>query len=518
VHVLGDLELPRRCCADEAGLVDGFAFPVTLQDQVVAILEFFSTGPAELDQHLAALMAGVAHQLSSVIDRDRAAAQLIQQALHDPLTGLANRTLFSDRLEHALGLSSRRPTGVAVLICDLDDFKSVNDSLGHIAGDRLLTEVAVRLGGCVRPGDTVARLGGDEFALLLEDVKTPGEADAAAARLHHALRAPFTVEGKAVVAAASVGIALYTGLEDAGELLRNADLAMYEAKAKGKGRHEHFVPNMHARSLARLELGVKLPQALAQEEFVVYYQALVDVKTGHVTGTEALVRWQHPTRGLVSPDEFIPAAEETGVIVALGPWVLEEACRQTRIWQETSGPIHLGVAVNLSGRELGTELAEAVAATLAATGLPPGDLTLEVTESVIMEDDHADEATECLRALQRIGVRVAIDDFGTGYSSLSRLLTLPVNEIKIDRTFVEALIDAPVGPALVTATIAMAHALRLEVVAEGVETEQQLEFLAAQGCDTVQGYLLGRPLPAAAMTELFRERAEQLTTAVAPIH
>ena len=443
------------------------------------------------------------------LQAEEIAEQFTRDALHDPLTKLPNRTLFLDRLRLALSRADRLQSSVAVLFVDLDGFKAVNDSLGHAAGDQLLIEVAERVRQSLRSADTVARLGGDEFAVLLEDLGQGGGERIAAERILKALRTPIVVEGTELVTRASIGIAVSTAEEGAGDLLRQADLAMYRAKAGGKDRHETFEPAMHATALARLELGAELRRALDQDNLIVHYQPVCELPTGRLTRTEALVRWQHPQRGLVSPAEFIPLAEERGLIIPLGQWVLQQACRQTHRWQQRhpSQP-PLGVAVNLSAGQLRPGFVETVAETLREAGLDPRCLTLEITESLLMQQTA--ETVEYLRELKDLGVRLAIDDFGTGYSSLSRLRFFPIDEVKIDRLFVEDIAPGRTGGPLVAAMTAMGHALGLRVVAEGVETFEQLRFLLGRGCNAVQGYLVGRAMPASAIQQLLNDPTSDL--------
>ncbi|MGH9281933.1 MAG: putative bifunctional diguanylate cyclase/phosphodiesterase, partial [Acidimicrobiales bacterium] len=448
-----------------------------------------------------------------VEERSALEEQLRRQALHDPLTGLGNRSLFRDRLEHAMARAQRRPELLAVLMIDLDGFKQVNDSLGHDAGDRLLAEVARRLVDCVRAGDTVARMGGDEFAVLLERADVEGPA-VVAQRIVYRLRAPVEIDGKAIVTQGSVGVAVGSPSPlTADELLRNADLAMYVAKSKGKGVHEIYQREMHAAALERVELEAELRDALRRRELTLHYQPVVELPSGRVSGAEALVRWWHPERGPISPAEFVPLAEESGLVVDLGRWVLAEACRQARQFQEaypTDPPFTM--AVNVAARQLTSPwLVDEVRKALAESHLPASSLVLEITEGALMRDASAIVPT--LESLRAMGVRLAIDDFGTGWSSLSRLRSFPVDKLKIDQSFVAEIASSADDAPIVAAIVAMAHSLQLTTVAEGVETLDQLACLDQHGCEEVQGYLLSKPLPAEDLLALLAEPAGPLEPA-----
>jgi Amt family ammonium transporter len=432
--------------------------------------------------------------------RERRAIQerLTRQSFYDTLTGLPNRSLLLDRATHALGWA--RPddaTPLAVLLLDLDRFKVINESLGHAVGDQLLAAVGRRLAEALRPADTLARLGGDEFAVLVDGLAGDAAAEALARRMVDALATPFLVEGRETYVSASIGVALSrAGTQSAADLLREAEIALYRAKADATDRVAIFHPRMSASSFDRLELELDLRRAVERDEMRVHYQPLVDLPTGCTLGHEALVRWQHPTRGLMGPLAFIPLAEETGIILAIGDYVLAEACRQGRAWQLADPAFaDLVVSVNLSARQFARpDLAAHIATVLAETGLAPTALELEITESVAMSDAEATGVT--LRALHELGVRLALDDFGTGYSSLAYLSQLPLDVIKIDRSFVAGLLDSPVNLAIVRAVVGLAQGLGISVTAEGIEREDQLLALRELGCERGQGYLFAHPRPA----------------------
>ncbi len=434
--------------------------------------------------------------------------RLKHQAFHDSLSNLPNRALFMDRLEHALARSSRGENYLAVLFLDLDNFKIINDSLGHEVGDLLLIAVSSRLREGLRPGDTLARLGGDEFTVLLEDIKEVSDSIQVAERITEVLRAPFMVAGHEVFVGTSIGIALNTAGESTpSDLVREADIAMYKAKLGGKARYEIFDPSMHAYALQRLQLQSDLHRAIERGELRVHYQPTVELASEMIKGMEALVRWEHPERGLLAPNEFIALAEETGLIVQIGRWMLEEACKQLREWQEQyPSDNHLTMSVNLSAKQLQQpQLIKEVAQVLRATGLDPPSLVLEITESALMVDVSSTTAT--LQRLKDLGVQLAMDDFGTGYSSLSFLRHFPVALIKIDKSFIREMGRDASEAAIVSGVIDLAHALRLRVVAEGIETPEQLSQLRALGCDLGQGFYFGRPLPSNEVRDVYLRNA-----------
>ncbi len=441
-----------------------------------------------------------------ITERKALEEQLRHRALHDPLTGLPNRALFLDRLGHAMERTATRRSVVSVLYLDVDRLTGVNDSLGHDVGDALLVGIGERLRGSVRPEDTVARLSGDEFAVLIEEIGDPGEAVPIAERILAQLGAPFVVSDREVVATASIGIAVGGSAETTpAAVLQAADVAMYRAKAGGGSRYVVYGTDMASLALQRLELESELLRAIDREEFEVYYQPKVDMETGRIAEVEALVRWQHPRLGVVPPADFIPLAEETGLIVPIGRWVLEQACRRVREWRDrypSDPPLRAGV--NLSAREFGhPEIVGEIARTLREAGLDAGGLELEITESAVMTDTEAVAAT--LKELEALGVYLAIDDFGTGYSSLAHLKRFPISTLKIDRAFVAGLDRDPEDTAIVGAVLGLGRALGLRVVAEGVETAEHVATLRALGCVLAQGNHLSKPLPAEEMEALLSE-------------
>ena len=475
--------------------------PMWSGGELVGGLVVVALGDAPLRPHqveaaeLLAAQAGAALNNARLFDERRSFERRLEhQAFHDALTGLPNRALFVDRLDHALARtrSDRRP--IAVLFLDLDRFKTINDSLGHEAGDELLRLVGARLWECLRPGDTLARYGGDEFTVLLELDAERSAADVAD-RMLRTLASPFELRGREVVVGASIGVAVAGTTDgDPGDPLREADLAMYRAKERGKGRWELFEAELNARAVHRLEMETALRRAIDRREFFLHYQPLVSTESGALVGVEALVRWEHPERGVVPPGDFIPLAEETGLIKPLGEWVLAEACRQASTWI-TDGLPPVGVSVNLSAQQFQSrDLPGIVESVLAETGLPARLLTLEITESMVMAD--ADSALWVMAQLRRLGVRLALDDFGQGYSSLSHLKTFPLDSLKIDKVFVDGLVDQAGDRAIVRSVVGLGADLGMSITAEGIETPAQLALVRALGCDTAQGYLLSVPVAA----------------------
>jgi diguanylate cyclase (GGDEF)-like protein/PAS domain S-box-containing protein len=457
-------------------------------------------------------VAGVVLTMRDVSDRRRLEAELRHRAFHDGLTNLANRELFNDRLQNALNRSIRQHTSVAVLLLDLDDFKLVNDTFGHSAGDALLSQVGTRLSELLRHGDTAARIGGDEFAVCAEfDDTRPEDVTTLAGRIRAMFDDQFEVVGSAITASATIGIALNTadGADDAAELFREADLALYAAKAAGKHTYHLYEPSLHTAAMHRLEHRTALAHGLSEDQLVVHYQPIVRLDDGSVVGAEALVRWQHPERGLLPPSEFIAVAEEAGTVVALGGQVLDRACQAASRWRALlPGAGQLTVSVNVSARQLHAEgLVEVVEATLRRYGLPPQALVLELTESVLLEQEES--VTRQLLHLGELGVGLVLDDFGTGYSSLSYLHRFPLQGMKIDRSFV-ADMESESGAALVETIVAMAHNLGLYEVAEGIETWNQVGQLKRLGCRFGQGFLFARPMPAPDLEELLAGRPNLL--------
>ena len=455
-------------------------------------------GPAEI--------AEVAEAFNETITRRRELeVQLAHQALHDPLTGLPNRTLLSDRLNQALARQRRGGHAVVVAFMDLDRFKLINDSKGHPVGDALLVSLARRLEAAMRSEDTVARFGGDEFVVVSEGVGDDGDVAAIAHRLKAALDEPFMLSTESLRISGSIGLAVSRNEETADELIRNADAAMYAAKEKERGGFAIYQEPLHAGVVSRLQIERDLDRALDRGEFLLHYQPKFSLRTGEAVGVEALIRWAHPTKGLVSPADFIPVCEETGLIVPLGQWVLFEAGRQARLWKDRHD-LSVAVSVNLSARQLiRPDLTRLVATMLETTGADPADLCLEITEGTLLQDMNA--AVKHLRELRSLGVRISIDDFGTGYSSLAYLRTLPLDELKIDRSFVTPVADDASAAAIVESVVRLGHALGLLVVAEGVETADQLSTLRDLGCDLAQGFYLARPAAAPTALPILRRPA-----------
>jgi diguanylate cyclase (GGDEF)-like protein len=434
--------------------------------------------------------------VQDITARKEAEEQLLRLAHYDKLTQLPNRTLFHDRLLQSLAHSRHAGRAAGVIFIDLDHFKLINDTLGHPAGDQLLQQVAHRLQNALRTGDTVGRLGGDEFAVVLSDMSAAGDAGVMAQKLMTALGQPFILDGREVFVNASAGVSLFpSDSEDPDALLKYADAAMYRAKELGRGNYQFYKSEMNARSLERLSLEGHLRRALERNEFLLHYQPKIDLASGNITGVEALLRWIHPELGLVSPASFVPILEDNGLIVQVGEWVLGEACRQIKAWSADGAAKGIPVAVNLSGRQLQqADLDRCIERIVSDAGVDPRLIELEITESMLMR--NPEQAIGILRYLKSLGMCLAMDDFGTGYSSLSYLKRFPVDRLKIDGEFVRDIASDPDDAAIAHSIIAMGHSLELTVIAEGVETAEQLAFLRKAGCDEAQGYYFSRPVPA----------------------
>ncbi|HEY4357128.1 MAG TPA: EAL domain-containing protein [Acidobacteriaceae bacterium] len=480
------LRLPPNCVLVRR---DGFEIPI--EDSVAPI--------HDREGHA----TGAVIVFHDVTEERAMAAQIVHSARHDFLTGLPNRVLLHDRVSQAIASALRGSRKIAVMFLDLDGFKHINDSLGHAVGDQLLQSIAKRLVACVRPSDTVSRQGGDEFVVVLADMAQPDGANQVAKRMLEAVAEPHPIEGHDLLVTTSIGVSLYPddGV-DAGTLIKNADTAMYQAKEHGRQNYQFFKSAMNVRAVERQSLEAGLRRALKQNEFSLHYQPKVSLRTGEITGAEALIRWTHPTQGMMSPAQFIPIAEDSGLIEQIGIWVLREACTQARAWLDAG--LRVGtVAVNISALQLREEnFLEHLDAVLKETGLDPRFLELELTESGLMK--HAGFTEIILQSLRARGVLLAVDDFGTGYSSLSYLRRFPIDVLKIDQSFIQQISSAPDENPIVTAVIGMGRALKLKVVAEGVETGEQLAFLQAHQCDEAQGYFFSRPVPAEQFAALLK--------------
>ena len=464
--------------------------------------EWLSISPVTNEQGEVTNYVGVFADITTIKESER---QLLHLAHHDPLTGLPNRLLFSARLEHALQQARRVPATIGLLFLDLDRFKNVNDSLGHALGDELLTQAAHRLRSCVRQQDTVARLGGDEFIVILQNLSDARDAGAVAEKILEALQQPFALTGHEVTVTASIGISLHPDDGQEGDtLLRNADAAMYRAKERGNNSYAYYTPELTAIVRERFDLENNLRRALERDEFQLFYQAQVSAADGRIVGAEALLRWQHLELGLVTPDKFIPLAEETGLIQPIGEWVLRTACAQARQWRSWGLP-PVRLAINLSGQQITPEfINDKLELLLGEAQLEPSSLEFEITESFVMK--HPEQAVQVLDRLRTLGISLAIDDFGSGYSSLGYLKRLPVHKLKIDQSLVRDIPSDPNDEAIARAVIALGHSLGLTVIAEGVENAMQGEFLRAEGCDEFQGFYYGRPIPADEFAELLRKK------------
>ncbi|MDH5512621.1 MAG: EAL domain-containing protein, partial [Gammaproteobacteria bacterium] len=496
----------RAQMAAQAGLRCAFAFPIRFDHEVLGVIEFFSRELVYPDDALVQSTRSIGSQIGQFMSRKKSEQRVRRLANFDELTELPNRSMFHQRFSLALAQARRSGRNLALLFIDLDRFKNINDTLGHESGDHVLKAIADRLRGCLRESDTVARLGGDEFVVLMEELAKPDYVAPVAQKIIDAIAEPVILETQEIHITGSIGISAYPADgQDMPNLMKNADIAMYRAKEQGKNNYQFYSEQMNVHSVARLAMESDLRRALVRNEFLLHYQPRVNLESGRISGVEALVRWQQPGRALTPPAEFIPIAEETGLIVPIGEWVLRTACAQSKYWRD-QGMAQLRVAVNLSARQFSQkDLLQTVARVLRETGLPAAALEFEITESMVMSSPA--DAVGLLDRLKDMGVHLSIDDFGTGYSSLGYLKRFPIDSVKIDRSFVRDLPGDADDAAITIAIIAMAHSLTLRVIAEGVETEEQLRFLREHGCDEMQGYCFSRPLPENELLALLRLHA-----------
>ena len=495
----------RGAPALAGGLRSALALPIMVGGEFFGIIELYARAVRPRDEEIVQIATEIGSQIGQFIARKQAESHLTFFANHDALTGLPNRAMFNQRLTQALARSQRFNKMVAILFVDLDRFKEINDTLGHDAGDRLLKQLAARLRECLREGDTVGRQGGDEFVVLIEDVDDPSQVTGVVQKIIDTVAQPYVLAGHERHVTASIGISIYPDDgHDQQTLLRNADIAMYRAKEQGRNNFQFYSAQMNLHSFERRALETSLRRAVERKEFLVHYQPKADMRSGRITGVEALVRWRHPDLGIVLPVQFVPLAEETGLIAPIGEWVLRTACADARDWIARGLP-PVSVGVNLSALQFARDgLAVMVAQVLRETGLDPRLLEFEITERTLMQ--NADRAADVLRQLSQLGVRVAIDDFGTGYSSLSSLRRVPIGSVKIDSSFIRGIPDDQDDDAITRGAIAMAHSLKLRVVAEGVETREQYRFLEEHHCDEIQGHYYSQPVDAAALARLLGER------------
>ena len=499
-----------------AGARSGLTVAIQGRQAPFGVLGVHSTSAGEFEAGDVNFVQSIANVLGDAVERQVTDDDIRHRALHDPLTGLPNRVLFLDRLQQAIARLRRHKGLTAVLLLDLDRFKLVNDSLGHQVGDELLAGAAPRLKEAVRSSDTVSRFGADEFAILLEEVDGERYAIKMAQRIASVFTRPFVLDGNEHFVTTSIGIALAEGGELAEDLIRDADAAMYRAKERGRARYELFDEGMRGRAVSRLRVENDLRRALERNELILHYQPVISLRDYSIVGVEALIRWEHPDRGRIPPGDFIPLAEENGLIEPIGRWVLDHACRQAARWyRERPDAAPISMSVNLSAVQLGQrDLADSVASSLRGAGLDPSCLTLEITESVMLRDGG--DLTKALSALKELGVRLVLDDFGTGYSSLAYLTRLPLDALKVDRSFIDGLGKEPRDMAITEAIVAMSHALSLDVVGEGAETALQVAELSRLGCDYVQGFHFSAPVPAAEITRMLGHGPAWLANRRAP--